>query len=224
MKTAEARAAKRADQPPSTPGTSAGRTRLRPLAVGALIIGIIAVAAQVVAADPASAPVQSSAVDVVTSIPAAPARPVRAADAPERDAFEGLGDVTVISAAMTSGAGSALDPTPPPPPPPPPTTTTTTAPPPPPPPPPAPVAAPQPSSGRCGGDLPPCYVMDRESGGSLTAQNPSSTASGKWQFLDSTWAGYGGYASAYQAPESVQDAKARELWAGGAGCGHWSAC
>src|SRR5690606_11154838 len=61
-----------------------------------------------------------------------------------------------------------------------------------------------PSSGRCGGDLPPCYVMMRESGGSLTAQNPSSTASGKWQFLDSTWAGFGGYASAYLAPESVQ--------------------
>ena len=56
------------------------------------------------------------------------------------------------------------------------------------------------------------------------ARNPSSTASGKWQFLDSTWAGFGGYASAYLAPESVQDAKARILWAGGAGCSHWSAC
>lgn len=82
----------------------------------------------------------------------------------------------------------------------------------------------EPSSGRCGGDLPPCYVMMRESGGSLTARNPSSSASGKWQFLDSTWAGYGGYASAYLAPESVQDGKARELWAGGAGCSHWNAC
>lgn len=77
------------------------------------------------------------------------------------------------------------------------------------------------SSGRCGGDLPPCCVMNRESGGSLTAQNPSSTASGKWQFLDSTWAGFGGYSSAYLAPESVQDAKARQLWAGGAGASHW---
>ena len=66
--------------------------------------------------------------------------------------------------------------------------------------------------------------MMRESGGSLTARNPSSSASGKWQFLDSTWAGYGGYSSAYMAPESVQDGKARELWAGGAGCGHWNAC
>lgn len=79
-------------------------------------------------------------------------------------------------------------------------------------------------SGACGGDLPPCYVMMRESGGNITAQNPTSTASGKWQFLDSTWQGYGGYAKARYAPESVQDAKARQLWAGGRGCSHWSAC
>jgi hypothetical protein len=79
-------------------------------------------------------------------------------------------------------------------------------------------------SGACGGDLPPCYVMRRESGGSLTAQNPTSTASGKWQFLRSTWAGFGGYSEAWMAPESVQDAKARILWDGGRGCSHWSAC
>jgi len=79
-------------------------------------------------------------------------------------------------------------------------------------------------SGACGGDLPPCYVMMRESGGNITAQNPVSTASGKWQFIDSTWAGYGGYAKARYAPEHVQDEKARQLWAGGAGCSHWSAC
>lgn len=79
-------------------------------------------------------------------------------------------------------------------------------------------------SGRCGGDLPPCYVMMRESGGNIRARNPSSSASGKWQFIRGTWAGYGGYSEAHLAPESVQDAKARELWAGGAGCGHWNAC
>ena len=89
----------------------------------------------------------------------------------------------------------------------------------------APAPAPaQQGTGACGGDLPPCYVMMRESGGNITAQNPSSTASGKWQFLDSTWQGYGGYAKARYAPESVQDAKARALWAGGRGCSHWSAC
>lgn len=79
-------------------------------------------------------------------------------------------------------------------------------------------------SGACGGNLPPCYVMMRESRGSLTAKNPSSTASGKWQFLDSTWAGYGGYAHASDAPESVQDARAAQVWAGGSGCSNWSAC
>lgn len=85
----------------------------------------------------------------------------------------------------------------------------------------SPSPAQTPSSGRCGGDLPPCCVMMRESGGSLTAQNPTSTASGKWQFVNGTWGGYGGYAEAWQAPESVQDARARELWAGGAGASHW---
>lgn len=76
-------------------------------------------------------------------------------------------------------------------------------------------------SGACGGDLPPCSVMMCESGGSLTAQNPRSTASGKWQILDSTWGGYGGYAHASDAPEEVQDARAREIYAGGAGRSAW---
>jgi Transglycosylase-like domain len=80
------------------------------------------------------------------------------------------------------------------------------------------------SSGRCGGVLPPCYVMQRESGGDIRAENPVSSASGKWQFIDGTWDGYGGYAHASDAPEEVQDAKARETWAGGAGCSHWQAC
>jgi hypothetical protein len=76
----------------------------------------------------------------------------------------------------------------------------------------------------CGGDLPPCYVKMRESGGDYNAQNPSSSASGAWQFLDSTWNGFGGYARAAYAPPDVQDARAREVWAGGAGCSNWSAC
>lgn len=88
-------------------------------------------------------------------------------------------------------------------------------------------------SGQCGGDLPPCRIMMRESRGDIRIWNGGcyngpcrggSTASGKWQFMRSTWAGYGGYRNAADAPERVQDAKARELWNGGRGCSHWSAC
>lgn len=76
----------------------------------------------------------------------------------------------------------------------------------------------------CGGSLPPCYVLERESHGNPSAENPTSSASGLWQFLDSTWAEYGGYSRASHAPVSVQNAKAAALWAGGAGCSHWLAC
>ncbi len=78
--------------------------------------------------------------------------------------------------------------------------------------------------GMCGGDLPPCYVMWRESRGDIHAQNPRSTASGKWQFLDSTWAGFGGVRKARYADERTQDTKARLLWNHGRGCSHWNAC
>jgi Transglycosylase-like domain len=79
-------------------------------------------------------------------------------------------------------------------------------------------------SGNCGGGLPDCSIMMCESGGNLTAQNPNSTASGKWQIINGTWNNYGGYPTAADAPESVQDARARELWAGGSGSGHWEQC
>lgn len=76
----------------------------------------------------------------------------------------------------------------------------------------------------CGGDLPSCAVLACESGGNPYAENPHSTASGLWQILDGTWAGYGGYARAVHAPVHVQNEKAALLWAGGAGAFHWRSC
>jgi hypothetical protein len=50
-----------------------------------------------------------------------------------------------------------------------------------------------------------------ESGGDYTAQARGSTASGAYQFLDSSWNGYGGFRRAADAPPDVQDAKAIEF-------------
>ena len=59
-------------------------------------------------------------------------------------------------------------------------------------------------------------IAQRESGGDIHATNPSSGASGKFQFLQSTWdsvapAQYQGQPAA-NAPESVQDAAAQKLY------------
>lgn len=80
----------------------------------------------------------------------------------------------------------------------------------------------------CGGDLPPCYVMMRESGGSYGAFNPSGCGGnacyGKWQF-SGAWAGELGLPDDLsQATPAQQDAAARQLWANGAGCRNWDAC
>ena len=57
-------------------------------------------------------------------------------------------------------------------------------------------------------------VRRHESGGNYQAKNPSSTASGAYQFLDSTWrtmsarAGHSGWGHAASAPPHIQDAVA----------------
>jgi hypothetical protein len=57
-------------------------------------------------------------------------------------------------------------------------------------------------------------VRRHESGGNYQAENPVSTASGAYQFLDSTWrtmsarAGHSGYGHAADAPPHIQDAVA----------------
>ncbi len=74
-----------------------------------------------------------------------------------------------------------------------------------------------------------------ESGGDLLAVNPHNRLrpAGKWQIITPTWRtkdsdgdgkldSYHGYATADQAPESVQDARAREIYDGGAGRGQWA--
>ena len=81
-----------------------------------------------------------------------------------------------------------------------------------------------------------------ESGGDPTAVNWTGCGGrgcyGKWQFdpvtfipgcTVSKWnAGtcgtYQGYQFANEAPEDVQDARAREIYDNGRGCSHWNVC
>jgi LysM repeat protein len=61
-------------------------------------------------------------------------------------------------------------------------------------------------------------IIQCESGGNPTAQNPHSSASGLYQITDGTWGRYGGYAHAKDAPPSVQTQKAMTL-----GISNWDA-
>jgi hypothetical protein len=64
-------------------------------------------------------------------------------------------------------------------------------------------------------------IAKYESGGNPRAQNPSSSASGLYQFVDGTWNNYGGYSRAMYAPVSVQTEKFYQVWNNGAGAGQW---
>lgn len=80
--------------------------------------------------------------------------------------------------------------------------------------------SPQVGGASNGWAIPESIVMC-ESGGNYGAENPTSSASGAYQILDSTWGGYGGYSHASDAPPSVQDERAAQIWDGGAGRSQW---
>lgn len=79
---------------------------------------------------------------------------------------------------------------------------------------------------------PPRSVMMRESGGNPRIWNGMkeysqesrgfSSASGCWGFVRGTWGNYKGYRNAADAPVEVQNERAKQVYAGGAGRSHWS--
>lgn len=58
--------------------------------------------------------------------------------------------------------------------------------------------------------------------GGPVAQNPTSSASGWFQFLDSTWGRFMGFAKARLAPSNVQWWRFFLVWNEGRGVGNWS--
>jgi hypothetical protein len=89
---------------------------------------------------------------------------------------------------------------------------------------PTPTTEPVPRSER-----PQSYTSDGDNGfpadciGRYESGNDyGESGGGRFQIIHSTWANYRGYSNAEDAPASVQDAKAQQLWAE-AGHQHWAA-
>ncbi len=77
------------------------------------------------------------------------------------------------------------------------------------------------SSGPGGPWAIPYAIVECESGGQNLPPN-SATASGYYQFIDTTWRGLGGSTPhAYQAGRAEQDRLAARLWNGGRGASNW---
>lgn len=99
-----------------------------------------------------------------------------------------------------------------------------------------PTTTPTSPSRRCGGHLPPCWVLARESGGRYDAVNPTGCGGrgcyGAWQFDPRTWDAAAGRAGRPdligirpdRASPDDQDLIAAALWDHGHGCSHWAAC
>lgn len=99
-----------------------------------------------------------------------------------------------------------------------------------------PTTTPTSPSRRCGGHLPPCWVLARESGGRYDAVNPTGCGGrgcyGAWQFDPRTWDAAAGRAGRPdligvrpdRASPEDQDLIAAALWDDGRGCSHWAAC
>jgi hypothetical protein len=64
-------------------------------------------------------------------------------------------------------------------------------------------------------------IAKYESGGNPRAENPRSTASGLYQFIDGTWNKFGGYSRAKDAPVAIQTKKFYQVWDHGRGARNW---
>jgi hypothetical protein len=73
----------------------------------------------------------------------------------------------------------------------------------------------------CGGSLPSCCTLKIESHGNPVAQNPSSSASGLWQDLTSTWGYFDGKLNAKDATPGKQNERNAQIYANGAGWSNW---